>query len=206
MGHFLYVKLSFDVFDCISFDTVLIHPALRSRTEMGLLCPFQYTLRWHNHRFEEWGTSQRPFHFVCYARYVEVDLEHRVPGFFPGHHLWYRPHASNKIGLNFLTIGRMLARSSSEVVYIAAHHEKHPDGVTARYGLLRVSRAMELRSWCGVVAEGPLEHNFEDGDLTRWEIAPEAGPETVLCAHIPPHVDHITYYIADLARPSRDNI
>lgn len=171
---------------------------------MGQRCPLQRVLRWGDNKFEKWGTLERPFHFACHARYIEVDLEYRVPGIFPGHHLWYTDLTSK--GLNFLTIGDLLARSITEVVYIAAfHHKTSTASTVARYGLLRVSRAMEIQSWSGIAAGEPLQTDFEDGDLSRWEIAAEAGPEIVLCARIPPHVPYIHYYIADLSRPYRDN-
>lgn len=180
--------------------------ALLSCTVMGGRCPFQKTLQWGGHRFEEWGTLEEPFRFICHIRYVEVDLEHRIPGIFPGHCLWYTTHTGSKPDSGILTIGRIMGRSSSEAVYVAAAHQKLPgsDTITALYGLVRVSRAMELRSWRGITAEDPLEANF-DGNVSRWEISAEAGPEIVICARIPPYVEHVTSYIADLMRPDRDN-
>lgn len=178
--------------------------ALLSRTAMGRLCPLQRVLQWGGNKFEEWGTPHRPFEFICHVRYIEVDQEYRVPGIFPGRHLWYTSLVSN--GMNFLTIGHLFARSITEVVYVAAFHHKAFDGhVSVRYGLLRVSRAMELPCWFRAAPGVPLQKDFKDGDLARWEIAPEAGPETVLCARIPPYIPHIPYYIADLIRPYQDD-
>lgn len=171
---------------------------------MGDRCPLQKQLRWGENKFEEWGTPTKPFDFICHVRYIEVDLEYRVPGIFPGRHLWYTGLASK--GLNFLTIGHLLARSTTEVVYVVASHQRGSDAVTiARYGLLRVSGAMLLRSWLNILAGAPLQRDFNDGDLSRWEIAPEAGPEIVLCARFPPHIPHTHYYIADLVRPYLDD-
>lgn len=194
---------------CDRFLLRLILPllALISRTVMGGRCPFQRALQWGNNKFEEWGTRSQPFRFICHLRYVEVDLEQRVPGIFPGHRLWYRRHANTQLGSNFLTIGRKLGRSCQEVVYVAAAHQKLPasEKITAEYGIVRVSRALDLEAWDGIIAEDPLVPDF-DGNVSRWEISPEAGPELVLCAQIPPYIYHITSYIADLIRPYRDDI
>lgn len=172
---------------------------------MGGPCPFQQKLQWDNNKFEEWGTPEHPFRFMCHIRYVEVDLEDRVPGIFPGRHLWYTRYGQTDHILHYLTVGHILARSSSEVVFVVASHQKFHDTVTAQYGIARVSRAMELPRWHGDTAGDPLQDDFDDDDLLlRWKIAVEAGPEIVLRAQIPPYIPHVTSYIADLVRPCRD--
>lgn len=173
---------------------------LRRITVVGRICPYQLRSHWSHVDFRRWGTSGVPFFFHFQVHKIDVDIGGRIPGIFQGRELvFYLKGREDRARV--ITVGRPLARSTSEVVLIAARHIFFDVGFVVQYGLLTIPKTLYMPQWGGETAKPPLLSDFASGDIGRWKSVEGIHPIRVT---FPFFYQRPLLYIADVTDPSAD--